>query len=121
MAGMLLARGDTPKGRLISARAFDRFAKPALDDYGYGIDVQEGGRVLAHGGSIAGFQAYLAAYPADGFAVVFLGNGPADKPLRDRNPRPPVTGGGRSGEAGGGGRREAERGCGGFRRPVRRS
>jgi D-alanyl-D-alanine carboxypeptidase len=81
---MLLARGDTPKGRLISARAFDRFAKPALDDYGYGIDVQEGGRVLAHGGSIAGFQAYLAAYPADGFAVVFLGNGPADKPLRDR-------------------------------------
>jgi len=81
---MLLARGNTPKGRLISARAFDRFAKPALDDYGYGIDVKEGGRVLAHGGSIAGFQAYLAAYPADGYAVVFLGNGPADKALRDR-------------------------------------
>lgn len=81
---MLLARGDTPKGRLISARAFDRFAKPALDDYGYGIDVKEGGRMLAHGGSIAGFQAYLAAYPADGFAVVFLGNGPADTALRDR-------------------------------------
>jgi D-alanyl-D-alanine carboxypeptidase len=81
---MLLARGDTPKGRLISARAFDRFAKPALDDYGYGIDVKEGGRMLAHSGGIAGFQAYLAAYPADGYAVVFLGNGPMDNALRDR-------------------------------------
>ncbi len=81
---MLLARGNTPKGRLISARAFDRFAKPALDDYGYGIDVKEGGRMLAHSGGIAGFQAYLAAYPTDGYAVVFLGNGPMDKALRDR-------------------------------------
>lgn len=83
-ARMLLARGDTPGGRLISAAAFDRFATAGLDDYGYGIDVLEGGRVLAHSGSIAGFQAYLSAHVADGFAVVFLGNGPIDKVLRDR-------------------------------------
>lgn len=83
-ARMLLARGDTPNGRLISDAVFDRFATPGLDDYGYGVDVLEGGRVLAHSGSIAGFQAYLSAHVADGFAVVFLGNGPIDKALRDR-------------------------------------
>lgn len=83
-ARMLLARGDTPAGRLISARAFDRFAAPVLDDYGYGVDVLEGGRVLAHSGSIAGFQSYLAANLDKGVAVVLLGNGPIDKALRER-------------------------------------
>lgn len=83
-ARMLLARGDTPSGRLISARAFDRFATPVSDDYGYGVDVQDGGRIIAHGGSIAGFRAYLSAHLADGFAVVFLANGPLDGALRDR-------------------------------------
>lgn len=83
-ARMLLMRGKTPGGRLISARAFDRFATPLLDDYGYGVDVLEGGRVLAHSGSIAGFQAYLFAHLDEGFAVVFLSNGPLDKALRER-------------------------------------
>jgi len=83
-ARMLLARGDTPRGRLISARAFDRFAKPGLDDYGYGVAIQDDGRAITHGGAIGGFQAYLAAYPADGFAVILLGNGPMDRALRDR-------------------------------------
>lgn len=83
-ARMLLARGDTPSGRLVSPRAFDRFATAVRDDYGYGVDVQDGGRVLAHGGAIAGFRAYLSAHLADGFAVVFLANGPIDGALRDR-------------------------------------
>lgn len=83
-ARMLLMRGKTPAGQLISARAFDRFATPLLDDYGYGVDVLEGGRVLAHSGSIAGFQAYLVAHLDEGFAVVFLSNGPLDKALRER-------------------------------------
>lgn len=83
-ARMLLMRGKTPTGRLISARAFDRFATPVRDDYGYGVDVLDGGRILAHSGSIAGFQAYLVAHIEDGFAVVFLSNGPLDKGLRDR-------------------------------------
>ncbi|WP_235364787.1 serine hydrolase domain-containing protein [Sphingomonas sp. ERG5] len=83
-ARMLLARGDTPKGRLISARAFDRFATAVLEDYGYGIDVKEHGQVLAHGGSIAGFEAYLRADLAHGVGIVFLSNGPLDDALRDR-------------------------------------
>lgn len=83
-ARMLLARGKTPSGRLISARAFDRFATAVRDDYGYGVDVLDGGRVLAHSGSIAGFQAYLAAHVEEGFAVTFLSNGPLDKAFRDR-------------------------------------
>jgi CubicO group peptidase (beta-lactamase class C family) len=99
-ARMLLSRGDTPSGRLVSARAFERFATPVLDDYGYGIDVLEHGSVLAHSGSIAGFQAYLSADLGQGVAVVFLANGPIDTALRDRvidrlrdgtggSPRPP--------------------------------
>ena len=83
-ARMLLARGDTPFGRLISARGFDRLATPVLDDYGYGIDALEQGQVLAHSGSIAGFQAYLRADLGNGFAVAFLSNGPLDRALRDR-------------------------------------
>ncbi|WP_380872416.1 hypothetical protein ACFB49_33540 [Sphingomonas sp. DBB INV C78] len=83
-ARMLLGRGETPSGRLISARAFDRFSTPVLDDYGYGVDVLDSGRVLAHSGSIAGFQAYLNADLANRFAVIFLGNGPIDRTLRDR-------------------------------------
>jgi CubicO group peptidase (beta-lactamase class C family) len=83
-ARMLLARGVTPNGRLISAAAFDRFATPVLAGYGYGIEVLDHGRVLAHSGSIAGFQAYLNADLGRGFAVIFLANGPIDKTLRDR-------------------------------------
>lgn len=83
-ARMLLTRGKTPGGRLISSRAFDRFATAVRDDYGYGVDVLDGGRVLAHSGSIAGFQAYLVAYLDEGFAVTFLSNGPLDKALRER-------------------------------------
>ena len=94
-ARMLLMRGKTPVGRLISARAFDRFATPLLDDYGYGVDVLEGGRVLAHSGSIAGFQAYLSAHLDEGFAVVFLSNGPLDKALRERIARDCRSGAGR--------------------------
>ena len=81
---MLLSRGATPGGRLISTRAFDRFATPLLDDYGYGVDVKEQGRVIAHGGAIAGFQAHIEARLADGFALTILSNGPIDQALRDR-------------------------------------
>jgi D-alanyl-D-alanine carboxypeptidase len=83
-ARMLLARGDTPAGRLVSARAFERFTTPALDDYGYGMEVHDHGRLLAHSGSIAGFQAYLNVDLGNDFAVIFLANGPIDKVLRDR-------------------------------------
>ncbi len=83
-ARMLLARGALPTGRLISERAFDRIAQPAVDDYGYGFDVFDGGGVLAHSGTIAGYKAYLNADIAHGFAVILLANGPLDNTLRDR-------------------------------------
>ncbi|MGH6613484.1 serine hydrolase domain-containing protein [Sphingomonas sp.] len=83
-ARMLLGRGATPAGRLISARAFDRFSTPALDNYAYGIEVSDHGQVLEHGGSIAGFQAHIEAHLPDGFAVVLLSNGPLDNALRKR-------------------------------------
>lgn len=78
LARMLLARGQAPSGRVISPRAFERFSTPALDGYGYGVDVADGGRVLSHTGSIAGFRAYLEAHPGEGLAAVVLANGPLE-------------------------------------------
>ena len=83
-ARMLLARGNAPKTRLLSDRAFARLATPVRDDYGYGFDIADGGNRLFHTGSIAGFQAYLAVDLGQGLGLVILGNGPADPGLRQR-------------------------------------
>ena len=83
-ARMLLARGKTPQGRLLSGRAFARIATPVRDNYGYGFDIAEGGAMLFHTGSIAGFQAYFAVHLKQGLGIVMLGNGPADRALRER-------------------------------------
>ncbi|WP_374524944.1 serine hydrolase domain-containing protein [Sphingopyxis sp.] len=83
-ARMLLARGGTPKGRLLSDRAFSRMITPVRDDYGYGFDIAEHGEMLSHTGSIAGFQAYFAVHLEQGLGIVILGNGPADRALRER-------------------------------------
>lgn len=83
-ARMLLARGNAPKTRLLSDRAFARMATPVRDDYGYGFDIAGGGDRLFHTGSIAGFQAYLAVDLGQGLGLVMLGNGPADHALRRR-------------------------------------
>lgn len=83
-ARMLLARGATSSGRLVSTQAFERLATPVLDDYGYGFDIHDGGKVLAHSGAIAGFRAYLHADLGHGWGAVFLANGPLDRQLRDR-------------------------------------
>ena len=83
-ARMLLARGNAPRGRLLSERAFARIVTPVRDDYGYGFDIADGGRMLFHTGSIAGFQAYFAVHLEQGLGLVILGNGPADRALRER-------------------------------------
>jgi len=83
-ARMLLARGRAPKGRLLSDRAFSRIITPVRDDYGYGFDIAERGKMLFHTGSIMGFQAYFAVHLEHGLGIVILGNGPADRALRDR-------------------------------------
>lgn len=83
-ARMLLARGRAPKGRLLSDRAFSRIITPVRDNYGYGFDIAEHGKMLFHTGSIMGFQAYFAVHLKRGLGIVILGNGPADRALRER-------------------------------------
>src|SRR3546814_4592994 len=40
--------------------------------------------MLFHTGSIMGFQAYFAVHLQQGLGIVILGNGPADRKLRER-------------------------------------
>lgn len=83
-ARMLLARGKTTNGRILSENGFARIVTPVRDDYGYGFDIADKGQRLFHTGSIAGFQAYFSVHLGQGIGVVILGNGPADRTLRER-------------------------------------
>jgi CubicO group peptidase (beta-lactamase class C family) len=83
-ARMLLTRGNSPQGRILSERAFARLITPVRDDYGFGFDIGERGQMLFHTGSIMGFQAYFAVHLQQGLGIVILGNGPADRKLRER-------------------------------------
>jgi CubicO group peptidase (beta-lactamase class C family) len=68
---MLLRRGATPDGRLVSEQAFERFATPyvAADEfgpgiaYGYGIAVEKSGSrlILRHTGGMVSFMSSLQA------------------------------------------------------------
>ncbi|WP_293643089.1 serine hydrolase domain-containing protein [Sphingopyxis sp. RIFCSPHIGHO2_12_FULL_65_19] len=83
-ARMLLTRGNSPQRRILSERAFARLITPVRDDYGFGFDIGERGQMLFHTGSIMGFQAYFAVHLQQGLGIVILGNGPADRTLRER-------------------------------------
>ena len=73
----LLNRGATPRGRLLSERAFTTLTTPANANYAYGLRVRMVGddTIIGHGGSIAGFRSSMNAHMRDGFAVVVLSNG----------------------------------------------
>jgi D-alanyl-D-alanine carboxypeptidase len=75
-ARLILNRGKTPKGRVLSERAFQMLTTPALNSYGYGLFVRsvDGNTVISHGGTIAGFHSSMEAYMNDGFGIVALGN-----------------------------------------------
>ena len=82
---MLLNNGQGPTGRLISAKAFERFSTAHIQireklGYGYGIRVAEkrGSKVLEHSGGMVGFSAYLQADLANGIGAVVLANGPSE-------------------------------------------
>jgi hypothetical protein len=82
---MLLNSGRGPKGRLISARAFERFSTSHIQireklGYGYGIRVEDRreSRVLQHSGGMVGFSAYLQADLTHGLGAVVLTNGPSE-------------------------------------------
>src|SRR3546814_12877689 len=47
-ARMLLARGNSPHGRILSPRAFSRLITPVRDHYGFGFDLADAGQQLLH-------------------------------------------------------------------------
>ena len=49
---------------------------PVRNNYGYGWDMSEGSghRVMAHGGSLPGFTAFIARYVDDRVTIIVLSN-----------------------------------------------
>jgi len=82
-ARLILNRGVTPDGRVLSERAFTALTTPALNDYAYGLFVRkgEGGTIVEHNGGIAGFATVFEAHMDDGFGVIAMGNGGIDATL----------------------------------------
>jgi D-alanyl-D-alanine carboxypeptidase len=80
----ILNRGMTPAGRLLSESAFSTLTTPVLNDYAYGLIVQQeaGERVIRHGGTIGGFRALLEARMDQGLGVIILTNGGIDPSLQ---------------------------------------
>ncbi|MBL8267358.1 serine hydrolase domain-containing protein [Steroidobacter sp.] len=81
-ARLLLNRGATPNGRIISEAAFQKIITSTSDDatYGYGVQVStaQGHTVVGHGGAIYAFNSHLEAHIDEGFAVTILGNARLD-------------------------------------------
>lgn len=86
---MLIDRGRGPGRRLISEESFRLMTKlvialPITDEpegfYGYGLDITEvdGSTIIAHGGGMVGYQAFIRADLHNGLGVVVLINGPGD-------------------------------------------
>src|SRR3546814_21179439 len=82
-ARMLLARGNSPQGRILSERAFARLITPVRDDYGFGFDIADRGQMLFHTGSIMGFQAYFAVHLPQGLRILIPGKAPPHPKIRD--------------------------------------
>lgn len=71
-------------GRLLTPESVSRMITPEKGGYALGLQVSLSPRkVIRHGGSIAGFSAFLAHYPDDRLTVVVLSNvmGPTSEPL----------------------------------------
>jgi CubicO group peptidase (beta-lactamase class C family) len=79
----ILNRGVGADGRVLSDKAFTELTTPLLHHYAYGLSVrrEDGGTVISHNGSIAGFSNDVEAHMDEGFAVVFLSNGGFDSEL----------------------------------------
>jgi CubicO group peptidase (beta-lactamase class C family) len=59
-------------------------AKPGLGSggYGYGFEVEEGGRIVGHGGGFVGAQTKLDCFPEGDYTAVVLSNlGGAARPV----------------------------------------
>jgi D-alanyl-D-alanine carboxypeptidase len=85
-ARLLLSRGDSPAGRLISEESFELLTSRFVEDedewhYGYGLMVgQPGGRPRwKHSGGMVGFTAQMTVDVESGLGVVMLLNGSGDR------------------------------------------
>ena len=64
-------------GQLLSPASVERMITPEQDGYALGLRVvvgEDGRQVISHGGSIAGFSAFLAHYPEEKTTIVVLAN-----------------------------------------------
>lgn len=81
---MLLNRGCTPRGRLLSEKSFRLLtldgSETEASGYGYGLAVYSLGRrtYVGHGGGTMGYRSAVVADIAAGFGVVFLLNRTGD-------------------------------------------
>src|SRR5581483_5354354 len=79
---MLLSRGSSPRGRILSEDNFGLLTQRAVPireglHYGYGITIDEKGS-LAHSGGMVGYTAMVLADPAEGIGIAVLTNGVCD-------------------------------------------
>ncbi len=85
---MILNRGATPGGRLLSAEGFDRMATahilvPGAEEklgigYGLGVSTHDGRDFLGHSGGMVGYVSNMTADMTEGFGAVALANGPRE-------------------------------------------
>lgn len=63
-------------GKVVSPASLTKMLTPDKNNYAYGVSVQttNGRKVIAHGGSIDGFNTSMAHYPESGVTVIVLGN-----------------------------------------------
>ena len=71
---LLLNRGQTPAGRVLSERAFNLLTTPQ-GPYAYGLFVRttDGDTIISHPGGIAGFNSRMEAHMSDGFGIFMVG------------------------------------------------
>jgi len=62
--------------KVISRKSFEAMTTPVRNNYGYGWDMSEGfgHRVMAHGGGLPGFTAFIARYVDDQITIIVLSN-----------------------------------------------
>ena len=63
-------------GKIISAASLTKMTTPFLNDYACGVfvHVDDGHKVIDHGGGIEGFNTQLSYYPDDKLTIIALGN-----------------------------------------------
>jgi CubicO group peptidase (beta-lactamase class C family) len=63
-------------GKIVGARSLQEMTTPALENYGYGVEIgaRFGTRHISHSGGLAGYVSLLDSYPEKDLVVVVLSN-----------------------------------------------